>query len=188
MTAASGVRSREGRGSKAGSGDRRPRSAVRGAGTVPAGMALLAVVLVVALASSCDRGATRPAQLDTRNDACAWCRMSVSDGRFAGQLVAPGEEPLFFDDIGCLRDYLIGRAKKVPSRALAYVADHRTKAWVAAAGAVYDECLALETPMGSHLIAHADAASRGLDPDAASCAPRSPREVFGAGGPPGGAR
>lgn len=186
MTAASGVRSREGRGSKAGSGDRRPRSAVRGAGTVPAGMALLAVVLVVALASSCDRGATRPAQLDTRNDACAWCRMSVSDGRFAGQLVAPGEEPLFFDDIGCLRDYLKANAT-LPKGSAAFVADHRTKAWVPAGRALYARVETLQTPMSSHLVAHESLASRDADPETKGGAALKPAEVFGPTGLPGGA-
>jgi copper chaperone NosL len=43
------------------------------------------------------------------------------------------------------------------------VADHRTRAWVAADRALYTRCPAVSTPMGSHLIAHADAASRDRD-------------------------
>ena len=142
-------------------------------------------VLTLLLAGACGSGPPGPAPLDSRNDACAFCRMAASDARFAAQLVAPGEEPRFFDDIGCLRDYLKG-ATVVPTAAVAYVADHRTKTWVRAAAAVYTRVQGLETPMGSHLVAHADAASRGADPDAKGGETLSATEVFGPAGPPGG--
>ena len=113
---------------------------------------------------ACGGGPLGPAELDTRNDPCSWCRMGVSDRRFAAQLVAPSEEPRFFDDIGCLASYLKGRTP--PTGAVAFVADHRTKSWVPASGAVYTRVGGIATPMGSHLVAHADAASRDADPDA----------------------
>jgi copper chaperone NosL len=136
------------------------------------------------LLASCASGPPEPAALDTRNEACAWCRMAVSEARFAGQVVAPSEEPRFFDDVGCLARYL-SSAKALPPRAVAYVADHRTKAWVRADRAVYTAVGSLSTPMGSHLIAHADAASRAADPAAGSGTPRTPADVFGPGGAPG---
>lgn len=34
-------------------------------------------------------------------DVCAHCRMSISELRFASQLVGPGTEVKFYDDIGC---------------------------------------------------------------------------------------
>jgi len=98
--------------------------------------------------------------------------------------VAPGENPRFFDDLGCLADFL--KAGKAPSRAVAFVADHRTKAWVRADRAVYTRVPGLETPMGSHVIAHADAASRDADADARGGSPVAVSEMFGPGGPPTG--
>lgn len=143
------------------------------------------LILTLALAlAACSRSPATPAPLDTKNDACAFCRMSVSNAGFAAQLVAPGEEPKFFDDVGCLRDYLA--AKRVAGRAVCYVADHRTKAWVVAAAATYSICPALDTPMASHLLAHADTASRDRDPDVQRCAPATIGSVFGATGPPDG--
>ncbi len=41
--------------------------------------------------------------------------MAVSSARFASQIVAPGEEPRFFDDLGCLAAYL----REHPARRLA---------------------------------------------------------------------
>jgi copper chaperone NosL len=91
--------------------------------------------------------------------------MAVSSPRFAAQIVAPGEEPLFFDDLGCLVTYLDLR-KTVGAGAVAYVADHRTGTWVAAAAATITRVEGLSTPMGSHLIAHESPASRDADPAA----------------------
>jgi copper chaperone NosL len=113
--------------------------------------------------------------------------MVVSDQRFASQLVAPAEEPAFFDDMGCLANYLT-RTPQLPPGAVVYVADHRTKAWVAADRAVYTRVDALSAPMGSHVIAHASAASRDADVEAAGGTAVDPRDVFPGGRPPGVAR
>jgi copper chaperone NosL len=139
---------------------------------------------VAFVAAGCGGGEPEPAALDTRNEQCTSCRMAVSSAVFASQLVAPGELPRFFDDLGCLADYL--KAGKAPKGATAFVADHRTKAWVRADRAVYTRVPGLETPMGSHVIAHADAASRDEDADARGGTPVLPSELFGPSGPPVG--
>jgi copper chaperone NosL len=144
------------------------------------------VLLIAILLAACASGPPAPAALDAKNESCAWCRMAISEAQFAGQRVAAAEEPLFFDDIGCLAHFLAERAR--PAGTVAYVADHRTRTWVRADAALYTEVASLATPMGSHLIAHADAASRDADPYAKGGKPRPAAEVFGPGGPPGGAR
>ena len=140
----------------------------------------------VALLAGCASGPPQPAPLDTHDEQCAHCRMAVSDARFAAQLVAPREEPKFFDDVGCLAAYLRAQPGSLPQGSLAFVADHRTKAWVPAGAAVYTRVDGLATPMGSHLVAHADAASRDADPDARGGAAESIADVFGPAGAPDG--
>ncbi len=142
-----------------------------------------AAAALVALSFACRGGPARPAALDTRNDACSSCRMPVSNAKLAAQLAAPGEEPRFFDDIGCLRDFL-AKAGTTPAGAVAYVADHRTGAWTPASRAVFSRCPAVDTPMASHLVAHADADSRAADPSAAGCADAAAADVFGPSGLP----
>jgi copper chaperone NosL len=137
----------------------------------------------VALAS-CTSGPPQPAALDTKHEACASCRMAISDARLAAQLVAPAEEPVFFDDVGCLVGYLKEKRSLRPAT-VAYVADHRTKAWVEAGRAIYTKVAGLETPMGSHLVAHADVASRDADAEAKGGTPLQHTDVFGPAGPPG---
>jgi copper chaperone NosL len=113
-------------------------------------------------------GALGPAPLDTAHDTCASCRMVVSDRRLAAQVVAPGEDPHFFDDLGCLREYL---STHRPSNAIVFVADHRTGDWTPASHAVFSRLPRPSTPMASGLVAHADPASRDADPSAAGSQP-----------------
>ena len=145
-----------------------------------------APVLALAVLAGCASGPPAPAELDTRTEACRSCRMAVSEARFAAQIVARGEEPLFFDDLGCLRDFL--RAGGAAAGGTAYVADHRTREWVGAARAVYTRVPGLRTPMGSQLVAHADAASRDADPAARGGTALAVVEVFGAALPRAGGK
>lgn len=119
---------------------------------------------VAIVAAGCAAGPPAPVVIDTASDACAQCRMMVSDLHLAAQVVAPGEEPIVFDDIGCMRDY--AAATGFRPGAVAYVADHRTGEWIAATRAVYTKATAVSTPMGSSIIAHTDTASRDADPAA----------------------
>jgi copper chaperone NosL len=144
-----------------------------------------AVLETILLAAACSAGPARPAPLDTKTEICRSCRMPVSDARLAAQLVTPRQEPAFFDDIVCLRDFLA--RSSVPRGSVAYVADHRTKAWVRASGALFTRA-AIETPMGSHWVAHANAASRDADPAARGGVNLAASEIFGPAGPPDGGR
>jgi copper chaperone NosL len=145
----------------------------------------LPIFALAAAILSCTGADAPPAPLDTKNEACRSCRMPVSDARLAAQLAAPGEEPKFFDDIGCLREFL-KQGEPERTGTVAYVADHRTGAWVRAARAAYSRCPALETPMGYHVVAHVDDASRSQDPALRACAPVAAAEIFGPDGPPDG--
>lgn len=143
-------------------------------------------LLLLLCSIACAAGAPQPAPLDTRNEACASCRMAVSEVRFAAQVVAPGEVPLFFDDLGCLATFL--KAGRAPAAAAVFVADHRSHAWVPAAAAVYTRVPQVATPMGSHVIAHADAASRDQDAAARGGTSVAPLELLGAAFVAGGSR
>jgi copper chaperone NosL len=139
----------------------------------------------LAVVAGCAKGPAPPAQPDTKHDACGWCRMAVSDLRFAAQLAAPSEEPRFFDDIGCLASFL--KSGGAPAKGqIAYVADHRTRAWVRASSAVYTKTPGLLTPMNSFLVAHANAESRDRDDAAKGGLPMSVAQVFGPSGVPDG--
>jgi copper chaperone NosL len=141
--------------------------------TVTRAIAAVAFVLPLVACSA----APRPARL-TSADTCGTCRMTIASTRTAGQIAAPGEEPIFFDDIACLAR-AIARGARIDD---AYVADHRTSEWTPAAAAVYTRIPSLTTPMGSSIIAHASDASRKMDSAAATGAPMQTAEVFNSAG------
>jgi len=122
------------------------------------------LVLLVLVVAGCG-GTGTPVTFDPAHEPCRFCRIVGSNGRFAAELVAPGQDALYFDDIGCLLQYLRASTERAKS-ADAFVADHRTGAWVSARQAVYVRRDAIETPMGSHLMAFASAESRNQDPAA----------------------
>lgn len=136
---------------------------------------LIGVGLAV-LASACGNAKVQPAALEAAP--CAHCWMTVSDPTLAAQIAAPGEEPRFFDDIGCLSAYLKAHPS-LSEGAVAFVADHRTREWVPASAAVFTRVPAIETPMSSNLVAHASSASRDQDRDVADGQPVSVAEVLG---------
>lgn len=113
--------------------------------------------------NACTAAALGPADVRVGEDACAHCRMIIISLATAAQVAAPGAEPLLFDELGCLRDYLA--EKPLDPEAIVFVADHRTGEWIDAAQATFTRTRA-PTPMGSGLLAHASAESRDQDPDA----------------------
>ncbi len=117
-------------------------------------------LLVAGLLGGCSAGPPAPVDIDTTADVCAHCRMTIVSSTTAAQIVARGEEPTIFDDLGCLRDYVA--AAGLPAGALVFVADHRTGEWVDGRTATFTQT-SLDTPMGSGLVAHVTAASRDLD-------------------------
>lgn len=143
-------------------------------------VALLASGLVIV---GCGSGPLPPATLDAPGNVCAFCRMAVSPSGLVAQVVAPGEEPQFFDDIGCLAAFLNEHALQ-SDEAIAYVADHRTRNWVRADRALYTRNPDLETPMNSHLMAHADVPSRDADPLTSRGSAVTFADVFAAATPP----
>jgi copper chaperone NosL len=144
-----------------------------------------ALVVVLGCAVACGGGALGPVSLQPGTP-CSHCRMTVLDQKLASQLLAPGEEPRFFDDLGCLTAYLAAHPPE--PRARAFVADHVSGAWIDAARAAYSRSEATATPMGSHLVAHADTAARAADAPIRDAQPLTAGSVFGAAGPPGGTR
>lgn len=131
-----------------------------GLGLPGRGARLSGLVIAVLLTTRCAGGAAEPVAIELGRDACSHCRMAILSTRTAGQIVAPGEEARLFDDLGCLRAFVA--ATPPPADARVFVADHRTGQWVDARQAVFTSS-SLATPMGSGLVAHADAASRAQD-------------------------
>jgi hypothetical protein len=98
---------------------------------------------------SCGPKEIRPADLFPE-DQCASCRMAVSDGAFASQILYDDGSAAKFDDLRCFDNY----RKAHPSEEFVemFVADYETKEWIPYGRSVI-VLTGIETPMGSGRIA-----------------------------------
>jgi copper chaperone NosL len=135
-----------------------------------------AVLIVCVILGACAVQAARPSDIRLGEDACAHCRMTIVSERTAAQIVEPGADPIMFDEIGCLRNYLAG--SPLGERARVFVADHRTGEWIDARTAVFTQT-PVQTPMSSGLLAHADRQSRDADESAGNGTPVAAEAVLG---------
>ena len=135
----------------------------------------IAIACLMAVCCASDR---TPAGINRGQDTCAQCRMVIVSQATAAQIVSPDEEPRFFDEIGCLAEYLSRASSSLPEDSVIYVADHRSGEWVEADHAIFTRT-AIATPMASGVIAHADAASRDADPAAQGGTPMAASDILG---------
>ncbi len=112
------------------------------------------MTLLVATWVGCGGGRPEPVEIVVDEDICSFCRMAISERRFAAELVTPGGRVELFDDIGCLADWL--RENGRPAGAGIFAVDFATGKWLVADEAVYVRSPDLPTPMSHGLAAFAD--------------------------------
>lgn len=116
-------------------------------------------VLVAALPWQLGRAQPRPTQFGV--DVCPYCSMTVSDLRFAAQVVTPTGLIHNYDAIECLADHLNGHGPQPPTVEEVYLADYPAStrddvSYLSAAAAVVLFHPRLRTPMGGGLAAFPD--------------------------------
>lgn len=107
------------------------------------------VLLLLSLACQADQ---EPQAIESY-DACAACKMAISQPRYAAQVVDKDGNAYKFDDIGCMLSYL--RQHKLPEQRV-YVMDYVNQQWLEAENAVFVKSDAIESPMASGLAAFRD--------------------------------
>jgi len=127
--------------------------------------------------TACGGGAS-PVPIES-GQPCTYCRMTIADVHLGAEVVAPGEEPRFYDDIGCLAHDLEKRA--VPEGGRVFVADYQTGAMVPGETAVYSRVESIATPMMSHYVAHAGESARQSDARVRGGSIHTADELFGSG-------
>lgn len=137
----------------------------------------LIVIVALAVAAACAAGPPAPVAIEP-GTACAFCKMIVSDKHFASEVLTPHEEPLAFDDLGCLVR-LLENAGGVRPGTVIYVTDHRSNAWILAGRAIYTRVDDASSPMGTRIVAHESVASRDADSAVRHGRPIDAAAVFG---------
>ena len=89
----------------------------------------LALALGLGLLAGCDPGPNKAAEPAWNKQACAHCMMLLSDKRFAAQATTAAGERHYFDDVGCLVEWLEGEGAGAKG---AWVRTPTANGWIAA--------------------------------------------------------
>jgi copper chaperone NosL len=100
------------------------------------------LLMVLGMSLACGAGPEQPVDPVWGKQACEHCMMLVSEPRPAAQAVLPGGTRKFFDDVGCLVEWL-DRSGEVPLRM--WVRPPAGDGWIDARAARYGE--GQRTPM-----------------------------------------
>jgi copper chaperone NosL len=104
------------------------------------------------------RETSRPPNVRYGQEACAFCRMIISDDRFAAAVVTDAGEALKFDDLGCLVEH---EMRQVHRGAFYWVRDFGGARWLDAREATFVYSNQITSPMNHGLAAFPDAAAAG---------------------------
>jgi copper chaperone NosL len=129
-------------------GTRRPKSAVVRA-RAPMAAATLPLITALLL-SAC--GAVEPRALRAGSDACAQCRMMITDTRFGAQVISRTGRIQTFDAVECLAAY-VAEADSTSLRSVWVNNFERPGEWIAADAAVFVAAASIASPMGRSLLA-----------------------------------
>src|SRR5262245_63913540 len=94
--------------------------------------------------TACGNVELRPVEF-LPEDACAFCRMAISETRFACELITKDGDAIKFDDIGCMLHYRKERSKaeSVPAT---FVVDFDTREWLKSEEAHFVKSKVFKTP------------------------------------------
>src|ERR1700687_4734059 len=116
---------------------------------------LLGVVSWIVIAgiflASCQRSMNGPVAI-APDDMCAYCKMAISEKRYAAELIDSEGQAFKFDDIGCMVNFI--KAKKNTTKIVAhFVMDFDERQWIKADDAYYVRSSEITAPMNGGIIA-----------------------------------
>ena len=116
----------------------------------------LATVVVLA---NCQRlnQTVQPVAIEP-SDMCSYCRMSISEKRYAAELIDSENQDFKFDDIGCMTNFLNQKKNDAAIRGT-FVMDYEHPTWIKAEKAFYVRSSEFQTPMNGGIVAFRDEAS-----------------------------
>ena len=84
---------------------------------------------------------------------CEYCKMAISQKRYAAELIDSEGRALKFDDIGCMKNFV---DRSAPKAAAYFVMDFDERQWIKAEDAYYMRSPELTTPMNGSIVAFRD--------------------------------
>ena len=126
--------------------------------------------VAVAAAAACAPSGPQP--IADKGRTCDYCRMTISDERFGGQLITRKGKVHAFDAIECLASFYL-QQPATSDGSVVWVTDYANPGhWILAKNAVFARSEAHQSPMGLNLVSFAANAS--LPPDVTGATMRWP--------------
>lgn len=111
----------------------------------------LCVIVVLTLLAGCQTNTTEPVAL-APEDMCSFCRMAISEKRYAAELLDSEGRAFKFDDIGCMGNF-VNRSQPNAKVTAYFVMDFDERVWIKAEAAYYVRSSEITTPMNGGVIA-----------------------------------
>lgn len=109
------------------------------------------LIVAVAVLANCQKQAVEPVALAPA-DMCAYCKMAISEKRYAAEFMDSEGQAFKFDEIGCMINFI--KEKKNATKITTYfVMDYDERQWIKADDARYVSSSELATPMRGGIIA-----------------------------------
>lgn len=122
-------------------------------------MKLSTVIILAALVvlTGCQKTAVEPVAIEA-SDMCSFCRMSISEKRYAAEVIDDDGQAFKFDDIGCMANF-IKQKRNAGSIQATFVMDFDRREWLKAETASYVRSPEFKTPMNGGIVAFKDQTS-----------------------------
>lgn len=109
------------------------------------------LIIGVTVLANCQKQAVGPVALEPE-DMCAYCKMTISEERYAAEFMDSEGQAFKFDEIGCMINFI--KEKKSATQITTYfVMDFDERQWIKADDARYVSSSELATPMSGGIIA-----------------------------------
>ena len=108
------------------------------------------LIFCVTVLASCQQQEVGPIAL-APEDMCAYCKMAISEKRYAAEFIDSEGQPAKFDDIGCMSNFI--KSRNVSAVTAYFVMDFNEGKWIKADNAYYVRSVELRTPMNGGIIA-----------------------------------
>lgn len=113
------------------------------------------LLMIITAFTACSKNG--PQEIAVGKDQCENCKMTISEPKYATQLVTDKGRMYKFDDIKCMKDYELGN--KDAANAKTYVADFPSGQFFESTSATLIEGGSIKSPMGGNTQAFKDKAA-----------------------------
>ena len=114
------------------------------------------VLATLAVIANCQKTSIQPVAIEA-NEMCSFCKMDISEKRYAAEFIDADGQAFKFDDIGCMANFINQKKTSAPVRAR-FVMDFNRHEWLNAESAFYVRSSEFKTPMSGNIVAFRDEA------------------------------